>query len=194
MITYVLHGGNSRANTADNEKFFGYFSNLIGKQKIKILFCYWSRERERWGEHIELQKQKILTQASGKTIEFDLVENEDDLIPKLKEADVFYVVGGEEYLIKPYYQILSKAKKYLDGKVYIGSSMGVMIAVESFVLSLTEQEENKVFEGLGWLPIQVLCHWDIEQKKQMKLNLLDNHGKEPILVLDEGQSIIMCGI
>lgn len=104
---------------------------------------------------------------------------------------MLYVVGGDAELIEPCYKDLSELKTKLDGKIYAGSSMGAFLASEGYVLSFDSQDSDTKHHGVGLLPIQTLCHWDIEGEKEMKLKLLDS--VKPIIVLNEGEFVTIYG-
>jgi len=69
--------------------------------------------------------------------------------------------------------------------------MGAFLASESYVLSFDSQDSDTKHKGVGLLPIQTLCHWDVEEQKAMKLNLLDSDN--PIIVLNEGEFVTIYG-
>jgi hypothetical protein len=64
--------------------------------------------------------------------------------------------------------------------------MGAFLASKKYVLSMDAQDYKTVHEGVGLLPINSLCHWNVEENKQMKLNLLlDNDPQTPVVTLNE---------
>ena len=185
MTTFVLHGGMSNRDTVNNELFYGQFTALVHKDNVKILLCYWARAKEEWNEKFEREKSRIL-KVSNKKISVDMVDSPEGLFTKLKNADVLSVSGGEEKNLRPYMSKLNKLKEALEGKVYIGSSMGAFLAAQHYVLSMSSQDTNTVYDGLGLVPYNILCHWDVEAQKDRKISMLK--GKYPqtqILLLDE---------
>jgi len=187
MTVYLLHGGKTSINDPNNNRFFGEFTNLVDKPRVKILLCYWARTKDQWKTKSEQDISRIKKKTNKKVI-FHIVENPQDLQKNLPDYDVFYVAGGEAYLLEPSYKKLGFLKNKLKNKVYAGSSMGAFLASDSYVLSLDDQDTNTVHKGLGLLPISVLCHWNIETKKNQKLKLLQQNNK-PILVLNETEYI-----
>jgi len=188
MTTFLLHGGATSKDLPGNKKFFAQFTQLVNKSQVKILLCYWAREKNNWQKVAERDIRKILANTDKK-VEFHLVEDVADLLAKIDDYDVLYVAGGQAELLEPYYQKLVPLKDKLKNKVFIGSSMGAFMAAKSYVISYDGDGRVK-HEGLGFLPFQVLCHWDLENKKEFKLNLLaeaDNH--RPILTLNEGEFV-----
>ncbi len=182
---FILHGGKTSIDSSQNDEFFLQSTELVEKNSVHIALCYWSRVKEQW-DALAAQNQDKITKQTSKQVKFSVVQSVEDLYIKLEQADVLYVAGGEEELIEPYLQKLSQLKEKLKGKVYLGSSMGAFIVSSHYVLSLSTQNENKVYKGLGILPINTLCHWNVENKKQHKINLLRKaDSKLPIVLLDE---------
>lgn len=188
MTTYLLHGGATSKNLPGNNDFFAKLTSLVDKPKVKILLCYLSREKSDWEKLTKRDTTKIMDNTD-KEFEYYVIKDPQDLIGKLPDYDVLYVAGGEAELIEPFYEELSPIKDILDGKVYARSSMGAFMASESYVLSYDSQQSGEVHKGIGLLPIQTLCHWDVEEKRQNKKELLSNYSKSPILSLDEGKSV-----
>jgi peptidase E len=187
MITYLLHGGKTSKNCRKNDIFFSQFTSLVDKNEVKILLCYWARNPRQWPELAKRDMDKIKTNTE-KLVKFEIVKNPDDLFSKLKDYEVLYVSGGEPEFLEPFYSQLKDLKKMLDSKIYIGSSMGTFMASSSYIISFSSGSDS-ITKGLDLLPIQTLCHWDIETNKIQKLNLLKENSNLPIITLDECQTI-----
>lgn len=188
MTTFLLHGGRTSKQHEDNDFFFLQFTQLVNKDEVTILLCYFSREHSTWDALIERDSANIRKNTSKK-ITILVAENPGDLFKKLQRSDVLYVAGGDSELIEVLYPELTDLKNKLDGKIYAGSSMGVFLASESYVLSLEDQDENTVHKGIGLLPIQTLCHWNIEKNKRKKIDLLKENSVKPIIVLNEFETV-----
>ncbi len=187
MTKYVLHGGRTSIDSKDNDLFFQQFTSLVDKSEVKILLCYWAREKERQEEIFQRDKLSILAQTNKKVV-LHMVGDVKDLFAKLPDYDVLYVAGGEAEFIEPYLPKLGGLKKALEGKVFLGSSMGAFITSRYYVLSFDAQDDKSVHRGLGLIPFNTLCHWNAEDKKKQKIKLLqDKDPKTPILLLDEAK-------
>ncbi len=184
MTTFVLHGGKSSVDCESNNNFFQQFTALVDKNSVNILLCYWSRDRKEWNQLAKRDSTKI-RKNTAKLVNITIVEDVQNLFSSLDKFDVFFVAGGSTELLELYYPKLGELGKKLAGKVYIGSSMGTFLVSEQYVLSRNNQKSDEVHKGLGLLPIQTLCHWNAEQKKQEKIQMLKNSSHLPILVLDE---------
>jgi len=86
MTTYILHGGRTKKDSIDNKLFFKQFTSLVPKDNVKILLCYWAREKETWNELFENDKLKILKQSTKNT-EISMASTLESLARQLKEAD-----------------------------------------------------------------------------------------------------------
>lgn len=190
MTTYLLHGGQTSNKNERNEKFFSYFTQCVDSDSVTVLLCYFSRAREQWEAKIQQDSQSILANTNKK-VTILVAQDPQDLLEKLPDSDVLYVAGGDAEPIEKLYSKMAPMKDMLDGKVFAGSSMGAFVASESYVLSMSDQEENTVHEGLGLLPIQSLCHWDVEKRKEQKLKLLSDYSKSPVVVLNEFETVVL---
>ena len=189
MTTYILHGGNTKIDSVSNDLFYKQFTDIVPKDYVKILLCYWAREKNEWNERFEVDKVKILKQATKK-VEINIVDPVDNLFTQLKDADVLYMSGGDEEYLRPYMSQLTELKDTLKDKVYIGSSMGAFLPSRHYVLSLDGQDTDIVFDGLGLIPYSVLCHWDIEENKDKKISMLKEKDPQTKTLLLEEEKFI----
>ena len=181
--TYILHGGKTSSDHPDNRRFFERFTQEVDISRVKILLCYWPRDKKHWGELLE-RDSEIIEKGTDKNVDFDIAEDSKDLLQKLPDYDVLYVAGGKAEPLESQYPLLSTLAEALQGKVFAGTSMGVFMVCESYVHSYGDSQDV-VQKGLGMLPLQNLCHWDTEKDKESKLNLLRSHSNTPIMTLDE---------
>lgn len=187
MITYILHGGNEKVYSENNALFFKQFTTLVEKDQVKILLCYFSREKHSWVKRFEQNKGDILRESTKKA-DIILVESVEHLFTELVDADVLYVAGGEEEYLRPYMSKLTGLHEALKGKIYIGSSMGAFLVSRHYILSEDPEHEDTIYDGLGYIPYNVLCHWNVETDKDKKIAMLKTADPEtPIMLLDEGK-------
>lgn len=185
MTTYILHGGRTQIDSVNNRLFFKQFTDTVAKNRVKILLCYWAREKKDWNEVFERDKTKILRKSTKET-DINIVETIETLSTQLKEADILYFSGGEEEFLRPYMSQLQSLKELLHNKVFIGCSMGAFLASKHYVLSLSNQNEDAVYDGLGLVPYNTLCHWNREMNKDKKIAMLkEKDPQTPILFIEE---------
>ena len=64
--------------------------------------------------------------------------------------------------------------------------MGALLASKYYVLSLSNQNEDTVYDGLGLVPYNILCHWNIETNKDKKISMLkEKDPQTPLLLIEE---------
>jgi len=64
--------------------------------------------------------------------------------------------------------------------------MGSFLAAKHYVLPLSDQKEDEVYEGLGLVPYNILCHWNVEKNKEIKINMLkEKDAQTPLLLIEE---------
>ena len=190
MTTFVLHGGETSRVDIRNDVFFWRFTELVEKPEVKILICNWARQKEDWEIIFNRDVEKIKA-AMTKKVECKLLEEEEDLEKLIDWCDVFYINGGWQKYIEPHLGALKSIKNLVDCKVVVGSSMGAFYVASYFVMSFDEKDAG-VYEGLNLLPTSLLCHWDREKRREMKLKLLRAKDPNlPILTLDECESVVI---
>lgn len=183
--TFILHGGNTGEESPANDLFFKHFTDLVDKPTVKIVMCYWARPKDRWDGLLARDSAKVKKQTD-KEVVFCVPQDPNELFARLPSSDVVYIAGGTAELINPFIKDFDLLSKLLDGKVFFGSSMGAFIASRHYVLSYDSADISKVCDGLGMLPVMTLCHWNAEDRKQQKINLLRQKDPElPILALGE---------
>ena len=185
MTTYILHGGETSRDDPENEQFFACFTKYVEKNEVKILMCYFTKEKEIWEKRLESDRKKIAKHTTKK-VTLSLANDPEDLLEKLNTHDVLYVAGGNAQPLESYLPLFGSFKEKLKDKVYLGCSMGAFIVSSQYVLTFDDQENSTVHKGLGLLPFSTLCHWNIEKKKEEKVGLLKEAApNSPILLLEE---------
>jgi len=101
MTTYLLHGGATSKDLPGNDRFFAQFTELVDKDVVKILLCYWSRKKDEWQKLTTRDTAKIKNNTK-KQVSFYVVEDVADLFSKIKDYDVLYVAGGDAELLEPH--------------------------------------------------------------------------------------------
>src|ERR1035437_5265770 len=102
MTTYLLHGGRANLQTPQNEKFFGKFTELVNKENVTILLCYFAQEKEKWKDLVE-RDTNYIKNTTNNSVKILMAESPDDLLQKVDASDILYVAGGEAELIEPTY-------------------------------------------------------------------------------------------
>jgi peptidase E len=172
MTTFILHGGFTRDKNKLNRSFFREITKNIPDGGT-VLFVYFAGRDNEIGEKFEEDKQNIIAEARSKRLNIVLA-TEEDFIEQVKQSDAVYIRGGDTA------KLLSTLKKYpnfeeaIQGKTIAGSSAGAY-ALSTFFFS---NDRNAVFEGLGILPLRVLCHYE-SKKYERKGNALETLNHYP---------------
>jgi len=119
-----------------------------------ILLCYFASGEEDIATRYEGHKNQILEQAGGKKLNF-LRATEENFIAQIKNADVLYMNGGTNHRLR---ETLEKYPDFLEvikGKTVVGSSAGANV-LSTYYFS---NSRDGIFEGLGVLPIRLVCHY-----------------------------------
>lgn len=74
MTTYLLHGGATSKDLPGNDRFFAQFTELVDKDVVKILLCYWSRKRDEWQKLTTRDITKVQNNTK-KQVSFHIVED-----------------------------------------------------------------------------------------------------------------------
>lgn len=185
MTTYILHGGNTSKASPDNDDFFRQFTHSVAQKQVNILICYWASTKDTWKEKYQEDKTSIGLYSK---IHFNIqiATDPDDFKQKISTNHVVYFRGGRLHP-QPYFSKLSSLKEMLDGKVYIGSSMGAYFVATNYMASSRNSTILDVKRGLGLLPLSIVCHWDIKNmERQKRVTMLQKHSPDlPILTIDE---------
>lgn len=185
MTTYILHGGDASAPSALNQEFFTQFTESVDKDSVNILLIFWAQEEHRWQESFDLYSSKI-RENTTKNCKIKLINSEAKLYQEMPQADTIYFHGGTIHLVDQITQP-DKFKEGLNGKTYIGCSMGAYLVSSQYMVSNRVTDKLEVKKGLGLLPLSIVCHWDIKNmKRRQRVKLLREHNSRlPILTVDE---------
>ncbi|MEI8233043.1 MAG: hypothetical protein WCG44_04910, partial [bacterium] len=63
------------------------------------------------------------------------------------------------------------------------------MASANYVLSSDERDANSVHQGLGFVQVNTLCHWNIEPNQEQKLTLIKSTSELPTINLNESEFV-----
>jgi len=105
--------------------------------------------------------------SNGRNLTF-VTAKKEMLAEQLKQADIVFLRGGKtEPLLSALRSVPDLGKK-LAGKTVVGESAGAYALSELFF----SKSMGGVFQGLGFVPVKTICHFDgrhVEQLKDSKL-------------------------
>lgn len=164
---YIVHGGFAGHINEENDKFFREILKDT-KDNVKVLLVYFAKELDRipvnqTEDEIQFGRNKL-----NKIIEFE-VGKEDVFIEQVKRSDVIYFHGGTTLKLLAALKQFSGLEKLFEGKTVAGESAGAYI-LSTYFYSKTA---GGLFQGLGLLPIKMICHY-VEENKEKLNNAPDN--------------------
>ncbi len=157
MTKYILHGGYTSTENELNRTFYEEIARDVPNGGT-ILLCYFaSKDNDNSGRFNE-DCARLKERSHSKNFTF-LLANETDFIDQLKQADALYIRGGSTPKLLDALKKYSDLKDNLDGKTVAGSSAGAY-AIGRYSAFHDDESGGKVRDGLGLLPLRVVCHYE----------------------------------
>lgn len=156
MTKYVLNSGNTTQYPQKQKVFFAEILKGLGAQP-KILIVLFSRPREYWEQTFQKYQsdtKNVLPQGVSASFE---MATPDAFVQQIKNADVVYALGGDDYLLRFWFDKFDLPAIW-EGKVVAGSSAGSDVLVKHFWTC----DWRKNMDGLGILPIKFIPHFNSE--------------------------------
>lgn len=161
MTKYILHGGETNVSCENNRAFYREWVKDFADDKVPtILLVYYSRPEDIWNDLIESDKERFAKYTDDRKAHFVIASsNMDEFKAQIKNADVLYFRGGEpQKIVNTMSSIKDEFISLLDGKVFAGSSAGVMF------LSVYSRSRSRDWQQwLGLLPINSIVHYSDEK-------------------------------
>lgn len=179
MTKYILHGGFTREDNEPNKTFYQESTRGLTDNST-ILLVYFAREDKDISRIFKEDKERILAQTSCKDLDVVLADKER-FVEQIRSADAIYIRGGDTE------KLLDTIKQYptfvqsIQGKVISGSSAGAQLLSRYY----SSSSEGGIHEGLGVLPIRIVCHYqsDLLPSKEDPLKLFENYQQELELIV-----------
>jgi len=157
MTKYILHGGFTSEINELNNSFYRELTRDVD-DGAKILFVYFSRTLDEYSGLFENDRQRTLENTDRDNLNF-ILASQETFLDQLKDSDVVYMRGGNTN------QLMHTLKKFpnlsdsFEGKTIAGSSAG------AYALATwgTAHNEDSARQGLGILPVKVICHHQSEK-------------------------------
>jgi dipeptidase E len=190
-----------------NQSIIKAFSDLVGlpNDKIKIAFIPTAANVEEgdksWliEDYINLKNQKYSS--------IDIVDiasvSKDIWLPRLKEANVIFVGGGNTFFLMSWLKKSGLVKilpELLKTRVYVGISAGSMVATINLRMSTSQKSySEKIFplendEGLGFVNFHIRPHLNSEFFPKVRVEYLAEEAKEipePIYAIDNNTAVMI---
>lgn len=155
MIKYILHGGYTSTDNELNRTFYEEIARDVPDQGT-ILLCYFASKDDDNSGRFKEDSDRIKQQSHSKQFTF-IEAKEDNFIDQLKLSDALYLRGGSTPKLLTALTKYADLKEQLEGKTVAGSSAGAYV-IGKYSAFHDDESGGKVREGLGLLPIRVVCH------------------------------------
>lgn len=181
MIKCILHGGETGRPNEHNKAFYqSWVKDFKDDYTPTILLIYFARKEQEWPQLEEQDSQRFANYTNNRKVNFIVADKQPDkLRAQIKSADVIYVRGGSEGdAVTALSPLKHDLLGLLDGKLYVGSSAGVMV-----VAHYTGSTNNYWKQGLGLLPINSIVHWNEGLREEFEsFKASHNNGYEWLLI------------
>lgn len=190
MTKYILHGGETGVPNETNKKFYQEWIKDFNDDKVpSILLVYFSRPDEIWNQLEKSDKERFVKYTNNMEAKFTVADNDmENFRKQIEEADVIYFRGGEpQKIVDTMSTIKDEFLSLIKGKVYAGSSAGVM-----FLSNYSRSADRGWQKWLGLLPINSVVHYSDELKEDLeefKNKHLDNESE--YVLLPETEFVVM---
>jgi len=167
----------------------------------KILYIYTACEQKR-GSQWQIDNRDSLVKVGFKVIDYTITGKSVATIKKdFKNTDAVYVEGGSTLYLLQQIQLTKSAPIFKqavkDGKIYIGTSAGSMVAGANVYPSyipgkIKTAPKLKGCKGLGLVDFCILPHWGSEEYKEQYFGekLTHNYNtKNKLVILNDYQYI-----
>ena len=157
MTKYIIHGGFTRYENELNNLFYKEFVKDIPDSGT-ILVIFFASGNEDRKEAFEDQKRKFTEASNGKS--FNCVyATEEHFIEQLAQADALFINGGDTTVLLRTLRQFENIQSYFTQPTIAGSSAGAYALAKWG----TAHTEEHIREGLGLLPLRVICHHESEE-------------------------------
>lgn len=174
--TYFLHGGMPHHINSRNELFIKEVLKHTS-ENIKMLLVYFAQEEARVPDCKEEDITQYNLNKGSKNISYEIAD-ENIFLEQIIRSDIIYLRGGNTLKLINTLKKFKNLRQLFDGKLVIAESAGVYALSRYFY----SKSLGNVFEGLGFIPIKVICHYNGNNHEKLEnlpsdldLLLLENY-------------------
>ncbi len=155
MTKFVLHGGFIRKDSELNTTFLKELVRDV-PENGNVLMVYFANETEedipeKFQAHIKMFQDKV----PGKKLLLSSATKEN-FIDEIAKSDAVLINGGDTRKLISILQTYPDLRQAMNGKTIAGSSAGAY-ALAAYGAA---HSENQIREGLGYVPVRVVCHFE----------------------------------
>ena len=172
---FILHGGYASRSNQKNDDFFKEIL-MDAPKNIKILLVYFAEDESDFSRAQEEDISQFEKNKGDKKLTFEIASTES-FPQQIAQSDIIYLHGGKTLKLLEALKRWPNLRELLNGKIVAGESAGAY-ALSSYFYSKTE---GGLFEGLGFVPVKIICHYIGENKEKLKER---SDGIETLLLAD----------
>ena len=151
--TFILHGGETKIKNEQNKRFYQSWIESFDDDYIPtILLVYFAREVGQDARRYKEDLTNFQTYNNNRKANFMIADRDLNLFKQqTKDVDVIYFRGGSsDLLIKTMGPLKNELIDLIQGKVYVGSSAGVML-LSKYAHSHASDLWKRGFELFPWV-------------------------------------------
>lgn len=157
---FILHGGYSKGAKQENDAFFSEILKSAPKE-ARILLVYFAESDDRVVERYVEDLEQFNKNRGDKTLSFDRA-SEQLFVEQANTADIIYLHGGHTGKLLEALKRISDLRDLFNGKIIAGDSAGANVLCSVFY-----SKTIGTSEGLGFIPIKIICHYLEEDKNKL---------------------------
>ncbi|MCL5012179.1 MAG: Type 1 glutamine amidotransferase-like domain-containing protein [Patescibacteria group bacterium] len=150
---FILHGGFNPGEGSENDAFFQEILKSA-PQKVDILLVYFAKEENRVDINRKEDVEQFEKNKGNRILSFQTA-NEEIFRNQMKKADIVYLHGGLSTKLLSVLEKFTDLDEMFKGKIVAGDSAGANVLCKSFYSEVSKD----VFNGLGILPLNIVCHY-----------------------------------
>jgi len=158
---FILHGGfNPNMEKQENDLFFSEMLS-IAPEHSTILLVYFAKETEKWNRYKQDDVEQFERNKDGRDLDF-IVADKNIFKEQIKAADIIYFRGGKTI------SMLEALKEFPNlGELLRGKTVGADSAGTNALSSVFFSSSLGIKEGMGVVPVKVICHGTEENKNKL---------------------------
>ncbi|MFA5987428.1 MAG: Type 1 glutamine amidotransferase-like domain-containing protein [Candidatus Paceibacterota bacterium] len=158
---FILHGGFTPGGKWGNDELTEEILKNM-PQQVRILLVYFAKEPDRIPKNYGEDVEQFNNNKKDKELFFDVAE-EGDFRNQVIKSDVVYFHGGSSLKLLGVLKNFPDLREILTGKVVVGDSAGANVLCKVFY----RQSAGEAMEGMGILPIKIVCHYQDAYKDKV---------------------------
>ena len=154
MTKFILHGGFTREENESNRLFFVEFMSGLTEGDTILLVLFATRDEKEKPMQCEDFMRHCREVTSEQNFNF-ILATEEHFLQEIEVSKAVFFNGGSTNKLMTVLRTYENFKSLLTDKTVAGSSAGAYALAQMG----TSHDEEIFREGLGFVPIRVVCHY-----------------------------------